>query len=196
LIEHYQQFNKTVNEDQIYDWSIHLFNALREIHSQNLIHRDLCPENIYLNNGQIKVGGLALVVSMDSLKKTISATTEYAYVCPEAIENRELTSKADVWSAACIIYEVITLKKAFSGENVQKAILNNEIPTVDYPIFVGPILNKYFLNQFQFALLKDLFILSILKECFKDGLKVDLALKRFTQFSTQSGRKKKCLKSQ
>ena len=39
------------------------------------------------------------------------------YTCPEIVENKQYTEKADIWSFGCILYELLKLKPAFSSNN-------------------------------------------------------------------------------
>ena len=39
------------------------------------------------------------------------------YSCPQIVQNQAYSEKADVWSLGCIIYELMTLKPPFSGNN-------------------------------------------------------------------------------
>lgn len=151
LIEHYQLANRTFSEDQVLEWAIHMFNGLWHLHAKNIIHRDLNPENIFLSGDQLKIGGMGLATSFESFKKTVTKMSSYSYICPEVIEHQYYTLNSDVWSAGCIIFELLKLKKAFDGKGqmeIFRAILNNQIPDAESFRYLAPILNKLVYPKF------------------------------------------------
>jgi serine/threonine protein kinase len=145
LIDYYKSTGIFLREEHIFNWTLQMFNALKTLHDRKIIHRDINPDNIFLSNDCIKVGGLGLATSFESFKKTVTIQTSYAYISPEVIQNSEYTINSDVWSAACVIYELIALEKVFKGKGqveIFNSILNDEIPELPNSIFLRPLLNK------------------------------------------------------
>ena len=147
LINTYKLYGKVIREEQVLEWSLQIFNALVHLHKNNIVHGDLNPENIFLNDGRIKVGGVGLAKSYDYFTKTATILTDYAYLSPEVIGPKKLpyTAVSDVWSAGSVIYELISLEKAFKGQGemeVSKSILNDKIPDVENTLYMGPLLRK------------------------------------------------------
>ena len=87
--------------------------ALKEIHKKNIIHRDLIPENIFINeNHKIKIGdfGISKILNPNCAhNKTI--TEKILYLAPEIIKGEKYNYKADIYSFGCIIYELFTLNQ-------------------------------------------------------------------------------------
>jgi len=109
--------------------------ALEAAHEKGIVHRDLKPTNIKLApNGMVKVldFGLAKAVSVDgtapdlALSPTMSAggTREGvivgtpAYMSPEQARGQQVDKRTDIWAFACLLYEMLTGRCAFDGDDV------------------------------------------------------------------------------
>jgi serine/threonine protein kinase len=99
-----------------------LLLALQYIHSADIIHRDLKPENILIDsNCEIKLCDFGLARGYD-VDDEISMSTNYVqtrwYRAPELIMNgSNITNKIDIWSAGCIMAELLTGKVLFRGNS-------------------------------------------------------------------------------
>ena len=113
--------------------------ALEAAHEQGVIHRDLKPANIKLRpDGTVKVldFGLAKALQPTSgvrtdLTPTITtpAMTQLgvilgtaAYMAPEQAKGRPADKRSDVWAFGCVLYEMLTGKRAFEGEDVSDTL--------------------------------------------------------------------------
>ncbi len=85
-----------------------------------MIHRDLSPNNILLSyEGQVKLidFGLARAVgraqstNVDALKKKLS------YMSPEMVKGRPLDARSDIFGVGICLYEMVTARKLFAGDN-------------------------------------------------------------------------------
>ena len=89
-------------------------SALDHAHKQGVVHRDIKPENILFNEGLAVVGdfGIAQAVSAapkQHLTRTGVAVGTLGYMSPEqALGTAELDGRSDVFSLACVIYEMLT----------------------------------------------------------------------------------------
>jgi eukaryotic-like serine/threonine-protein kinase len=97
-------------------------DALDFAHRHNVVHRDIKPANIMIEGGdRVKVTdfGIAKVTdSADHLTQTGSLLGTPSYMSPEQARGGELDGRSDLFAVGCILYEMITGKKAFRGDSI------------------------------------------------------------------------------
>ncbi len=101
--------------------------ALDYAHRHGVIHRDIKPENILLHDGSALVAdfGIALAASTAGTRMTetgMSLGTPH-YMSPEqAMGEREITARSDVYAIGCITYEMLTGDPPFTGSTAQAIV--------------------------------------------------------------------------
>jgi len=102
-----------------------LLSALVEAHRQGVVHRDIKPDNVFLVRNPagppiVKVLDFGIAKVMDSAGGMMSKTRTGmllgtpSYMSPEQIRNaKAVDARADLWSAAVILYELLTGREAF-----------------------------------------------------------------------------------
>jgi serine/threonine-protein kinase len=101
--------------------------ALDYAHRHGVIHRDIKPENILLHDGSALVAdfGIALAVSTADTRLTetgMSLGTPH-YMSPEqAMGEREITARSDVYALGCVTYEMLSGEPPFTGPTAQAII--------------------------------------------------------------------------
>jgi Tol biopolymer transport system component len=127
--------------------------ALEAAHEQGIIHRDLKPANVKVRrDGTVKVldFGLAKVIAplagaaggRDlSLSPTLTAQATQAgiilgtaaYMSPEQARGRTVDRRADIWAFGVVLYEMLTGRRAFDGEDVSITLANVLKEEVEWP---------------------------------------------------------------
>jgi tetratricopeptide (TPR) repeat protein len=100
-------------------------------HAKGIIHRDLKPGNVWLSaEGTVKVGdfGLALAVDLSRLTKSGMMVGTVSYMPPEQAMGGEVTTRADLYSLGAMLYEMVTGRPPFVGDD-SVAIIGQHINT-------------------------------------------------------------------
>jgi len=103
-------------------------SALDYAHRQNIVHRDIKPENVMLQDGEAVVMdfGIGKAVSMaagDTLTQTGMVVGTPAYVSPEqAAGETRIDGRSDQYSLACVLFEMLSGRKPFTGPTAQSVI--------------------------------------------------------------------------
>ncbi len=103
-------------------------SALDYAHRHGVIHRDIKPENILLHDGRALVAdfGIALAVSQagsSRMTETGMSLGTPHYMSPEqAMGEREITARSDVYALGCVLYEMLTGDPPFLGSTAQAIV--------------------------------------------------------------------------
>ncbi|XP_027727969.1 serine/threonine-protein kinase Nek11 [Vombatus ursinus] len=123
-IQEYKEAGNTFPENQIVEWFIQLLLGVDYMHERRILHRDLKAKNIFLKNNLLKIGDFGvsrLLMGSCDLATTFTGTPYY--MSPEALKHQGYDTKSDIWSLACILYELCCMNHAFTGHNFLSIVL-------------------------------------------------------------------------
>jgi NIMA (never in mitosis gene a)-related kinase 1/4/5 len=94
--------------------------GLEALHAVNVLHRDIKSANIFLTKDQtqVKLADMNVsIVTANGMARTQTGTPYYA--SPEVWQEKPYSSKCDVWSLGCVLYELAALKPPFVSHDLK-----------------------------------------------------------------------------
>ncbi len=104
-----------------------LLDALAFAHSQGIVHRDVKPQNVMLNDeGHVKVMdfGIARLMGSDTLTGEGDVIGTVAYMSPEQAAGRRVQPPSDVYSAGMVLYELLAGAHPLRGDTPAETLSN------------------------------------------------------------------------
>ena len=123
-----------LSADKIIDYSIQVSEALEYAHARGILHRDIKPDNIWIDeNEQVKLLDFGLARTIDDqtgLTQTGAILGTPKYMSPEQAKGRNVDHRSDLFSLGSVMYEMLIGRPAFDRENFYSTILavaNDEV---------------------------------------------------------------------
>ncbi|HEU4577664.1 MAG TPA: serine/threonine-protein kinase [Polyangiaceae bacterium] len=119
-----------------------ILHALGTAHQKGIVHRDLKPENIFLTTTdggyvQPKVVDFGIVKTdapeLDRLTRMGTVLGTPAYLSPQQARGEDVDQRTDIWSAAVVLYEMMTCRLPFEGGNYN-SLMRSIIEDIPAPI--------------------------------------------------------------
>ncbi|HEY1249542.1 MAG TPA: protein kinase [Thermoanaerobaculia bacterium] len=121
--------------EQTLRYGVEIADALDKAHRQGIVHRDLKPGNVMITKSGVKLLDFGLAKAMTPPEQKSGVTSlptvmgsagqnltqegtilgTFQYMAPEQLEGREADARTDIFAFGCLLYEMATGRKAFSG---------------------------------------------------------------------------------
>ena len=116
------QVNGSLSPQDAEQVMIGVLNALDYSHRMGIIHRDIKPGNIMISDqGTVKVMDFGIARAMDDSSATMTQNQGVVgtaqYLSPEQARGEQVGAKSDLYSAGCVLYEMLTGKPPFTGDS-------------------------------------------------------------------------------
>ncbi|MFH8465117.1 Stk1 family PASTA domain-containing Ser/Thr kinase [Streptomyces sp. NPDC017991] len=104
------------------EMTIGILQALEYSHRAGIVHRDIKPANVMLTrNGQVKVMDFGIARAMGDSGMTMTQTSAVIgtaqYLSPEQAKGEPVDARSDLYSAGCLLYELLTVRPPFIGDS-------------------------------------------------------------------------------
>jgi serine/threonine-protein kinase len=135
-LKQYIQQNSPVRVEVALDILQQLTSAIAHAHQNNIIHRDIKPQNILIDReGNVKITdfGIAMALSATSITRTNSVLGSVHYLSPEQARGGMANKKSDIYSLGIVMFELLTGRLPFSGESAVSIALKHlqsETPSI------------------------------------------------------------------
>ncbi len=101
-------------------------SALAYAHAEGVVHRDIKPDNIMLEDQQVLVADFGLARAVSEVHEKLTATGAVVgtptYMSPEqAMGDKEIDGRSDIFALACVLYEILSGAPPFCGPTPQAA---------------------------------------------------------------------------
>ena len=146
FIQKYKIKSIYIDEKIIEKIIIQICLGLKEIHKNNIIHRDLTPDNIFIDkNNKIKIGDFGISKILTTSKpygKTMIG--KHHYFAPEIEKGEKHNNKIDIYSLGCIIYELFTLNEYYIDTKIddKDGKINTDIYNSKWQDLIDLLLKK------------------------------------------------------
>lgn len=145
---------------EVLRYAIEMADALEAAHERGVIHRDFKPANVALTpGGAVKLLDFGIAKGRTSLfvepNQPLTVVTKGElrgpalgtpnYMSPEQARGLPVDRRADIWAFGCVLFEMLTGKKAFVGQTVAdatKAILEREPNFSELPVATPPAVRR------------------------------------------------------
>lgn len=123
------------------DIACEVLGALHYSHERGIVHRDIKPGNIMVNErGDVKVMdfGIARAMSDTAATQTQHPVGTAHYISPEQAQASPVDHRTDIYSAACLLYELLTGTTPFKGDTPYAITYQHVQKTPDVPSVLSP----------------------------------------------------------
>lgn len=127
-LKQYIQKHAPISVDRTLAIMEQLTSAIAHAHQNQIIHRDIKPQNILIDqNGIVKITdfGIAMALSSTTITHTNSVLGSVHYLSPEQARGGIATKKSDIYSLGIVMFELLTGKLPFSGESAVSIALKH-----------------------------------------------------------------------
>lgn len=133
-LKNYIQRKGKLNNREAIAIALQVIDGMEQAHKMGIVHRDIKPQNMIVSaDGVVKVAdfGIARAATQQTVNATVMGSVHY--ISPEQARTGVSDERSDIYSFGCTLYEMLTGKVPYDGENSVAVVLNHldgQIPHV------------------------------------------------------------------
>jgi serine/threonine protein kinase len=136
---------KKTDLQQVYGWGAALARALAYAHEQGIVHGDVKPANIMINqDGRVMLTDFGIARFAAHISQSGSLRGTPAYLSPEQIEGKPTDGRSDLFSLGIVLYQLATGRPPFQSDSLQAVCAQILKATITPPTRVNPMLPRAF----------------------------------------------------
>lgn len=134
---------KIIEEKDAILYAVQVCSALSAAHKKGIIHRDIKPHNILLDNqNNVKLTDFGIAKSIGvSQEKDNQVIGSVYYISPEQARGEEVDARSDIYSLGILLYEMLTGELPFAGEKTVSVALKHLNEQITAPVIKNPKLS-------------------------------------------------------
>ncbi|WP_456275541.1 Stk1 family PASTA domain-containing Ser/Thr kinase [Bacillus sp. AK128] len=183
LKQYIQKYGPLSNEESV-NIMVQLTSALANAHENHIVHRDIKPQNILIDeDGVVKVTdfGIAVALSSTTITQTNSFLGSVHYLSPEQARGGMATKKSDIYSLGIVMFELLTGRMPFFGESAVSIALKHLQNDTPSPKRWNPAIPQSIENIILKATAKDTFHRYDTVEAMEEDLRTSLEPHRLNE---------------
>mmetsp|Transcript_15926 Transcript_15926/g.21063 ORF Transcript_15926/g.21063 Transcript_15926/m.21063 type:complete len:476 (+) Transcript_15926:24-1451(+) len=146
-IERYRKRRRYIDERQVWQYLHQTADALKLLHEQGIMHRDVKAANAFLGeDGSVKLGDMNVSKRMEHGLLKTQIGTPY-YMSPEIWSNRPYNAASDMWALGCMVYELCALRPPFLADSfpeLRRQVQSGQFPPIsrNYSYALSTVISK------------------------------------------------------
>ncbi len=147
-LRHIISAGRKISPDRALDILIGVLSALDYSHRHGIVHRDIKPANVMITtHGDVKVMDFGIARAIADASATMTHSNAVMgtahYLSPEQAKGDAVDARSDIYSAGCLLYELLTSKPPFTGDSavaiayqhvsenpVAPSVVNDSVPAL------------------------------------------------------------------
>lgn len=150
----------TLPESEAIDFSAQICAGLEHAHKKGIVHKDIKPENILITKeGILKITdfGIAKALNQGTITTGGLAMGSVHYFSPEQARGSFVDAKTDIYSVGVLLYEMVTGRRPFDGENAISVAMQHIESEPVRPSIINPNISTSLETVILRAMKKDTF---------------------------------------
>ncbi|ALE07533.1 serine/threonine protein kinase [Arthrobacter sp. ERGS1:01] len=154
-----------ISIDRAIDFTLGVLSALEYSHRAGIVHRDIKPANVMVTEtedgrlGDVKVMDFGIARTMSDSAATMTQTQTVMgtaqYLSPEQARGETVDARSDLYSAACLLYEMLASRPPFTGDSPVSVAYQHVREVPPEPSVFNPRISPALDSVLMRALLKD-----------------------------------------